>query len=225
MRSTSSTKASTSLVRGAEVDDAGTDVDLPVDPGVGGPEVAALLQPPDDLRVVGVEVGDVLTDVAERHDRELRLARERLEHGARDDRVVQQPRLGEVPSNRGAEGLGAVDTERQPELQRPEGPRVLERDVGRVQLLTVVREVLALVAERAMEILLARGRARCRRPSGDRATCGRRSRRVGALEAAEEMRCRRDARRGQPVGAVDVEPDVLARRRRRRVRRSGRRRR
>ena len=112
----------------------------------------------------------------------------------------------EVLRDRLAELWRPVHPEREPELQRTERPRVLERDVHRMQLVLLMRQVALLVRERSRERAVLPHQddpARLRqveplvRVDGDR---------VGALKAGEEAGVRRDRSGGQPVRTVHVEP-------------------
>ena len=150
----------------------------------------------------------------------MRRSVERLEVRPIGRGPMQELRLGEVPADRVAELRRAVRTEREPELQRSERTRVLEGDVGRVQLVLLVREVALFVGERLGE--------RVRLPDEGHAaglgdveplvrvdTHG-----VGALHARESVghdRCRRAARTPRRRGARCRAP-----RRCRRSARSGR---
>ena len=93
--------------------------------------------------------------MAERDDGELGLAAERLEVVVARDLLVEEPRLTEVALDRGADRRRAVRAEGEPELERAERPRVLERDVDHVVLRPLVRDVVLLVRERAVQVLAA----------------------------------------------------------------------
>ena len=135
---------------------------------------------------------------------------------------VEELGLREVAGDRVAELRRAVRAEREPQLQRAERPRVLERDVDRVQLVLLVRQVALLVRERARErvgVLREHDAARLRQVEPlvgvDRAG-------VGALEPGE---VRRRATRRRPPAARRRRRRAATRRaprRRRRSRRSGR---
>ena len=127
-----------------------------------------------------------------------------------DDEVVKQLACAHVVLDRVAERLGAVRAEREPELERPERARVLERDVD--DMCSFERS--CGMYDSSCENALRRGP----RGADEEDAAGFREEeplvgverdRVGAVEAGEEVGRRGRGRRGQPVGAVDVEPDAL----------------
>ena len=110
--------------------------------------------------------------------------------------VDQQPRLAEVALDRLPERRRAVRAERQPELQRPERPGVLERHVHGV----ILGRARAAGSPRRGRTPPAggcgRGRARRRRPWAGRATCARRATR------SRPGRARRKLARGRGAAAA-----------------------
>ena len=162
------------VVGRAEVDEAGPEADLAVDRRGRHPDAAVVLEGAHEPRVDGVQVGVALP----------RWRNGTIESGGGpqsgssrvvgDDEVVEQARLPEVVLDRVAERLRAVRPEGEPELQRPERPRVLERDVDHVAR-ALVRDVRLLVRERLGRDPPGGGRAGRRTPSAGRATCGRRA--------------------------------------------------
>ena len=92
--------------------------------------------------------------MAERDDRQRRRPAEGLEGIVGDDEVVEQPCLPQVVLDRITEGLSTVGPECEPELQRPERTRVLERDVDHMTR-ALVRDVRLLVRERLDEVVAA----------------------------------------------------------------------
>ena len=147
--------------------------------------------------------------MAEGDDRERRPAAERLEPVPCDDEVVEQLRLSHVVLDRVAKSLRAVRPEREPELERAERARVLERDVDHVLVRALVRDVRLLVRERVEEVLAAPDEEDAAGFREEEPLVGVERDRVGSIEAGEEVGRRGRRRRGQPVGAVDVEPDAL----------------
>ena len=147
-------------------------------------------------------------EVTERDDRQRRRPAQGLELGPRLDLRVQEPRLGEVARDRGAKRGCAVGAEGEPQLERPERPGVLERDVDRVRLVPLVREVVLLVRERRREVGAPSDEhdaARLRQVEPLVRVDGRR---VGTIEAGEERGRLGHRRRRQAVRAVDVQPDA-----------------
>ena len=131
---------------------------------------------------------------------------EQLQLVALLDEVGEQARLGEVALDRAAIGGQAVDAQRQPELERAERARVLERAVDRVLLPELVGDVGRLVAEGALEPL---GLAHHEHAAGlghEQPLVRVHGHGVGAGEAAEERRVALHERGRQAVGAVDVQP-------------------
>lgn len=57
----------------------------------------------------------------------------------------------DVPLDRGADRLGAVHPEREPELERPERTGVLERGLERMEPARLPRHVLGAMRERRLE--------------------------------------------------------------------------
>jgi hypothetical protein len=114
----------------AVVDDAGPQAPAAVDHGTGHVHAAVALKRADQAAVVriGVALG---RDAPERNDRERRLGDE-LQVVGRPYEVGDEPGQLEVVLDRLPERVGAVRPQRQPQLQRPEGPRVLERPLDRV---------------------------------------------------------------------------------------------
>src|SRR4029450_3277774 len=88
--------------------------------------------------------------VPEEEDRQLRL-QEKLEVVVSADLRGEKPREREVPLDGVAKGLGAVDAEGEPQLQRPERTRVLERPIDRVDLALLVEYVARRVEEPGLE--------------------------------------------------------------------------
>ena len=142
----------------------------------------------------------------------------------RDDEVVEQPCLAEVVLDRVAERLSTVGPEGEPQLQRPERPRILERDVDHVAR-ALVRDVRLLVRERLDEVAATPHEQDAARLREIEPLVGVERDRVGSVETGEPVSrprawWRRAGRRRRPRGARR-----LRRRTRRRARRSGRRRR
>ena len=210
--------------RGPEVHDARAQRVAAADDGVRDEQLAAALQPIEQLAVDRVEArvdgriadrrGELGRHVAERRDAE-RL-REQLELRRAPHGVGQRPRQAHVVADHRAIAAGADLAQRQPHLQRAEAARVLRPvvDVVRDALVEVV--VRRMVGERGAQVLgvadqRAAGLERRVEPlvriDGDR---------IGEADAGEIGR-RVLGRGGEPaVGAVDVEPDaVLAADRRR----------
>ena len=100
-----------------------------------------------------------------------------------------------------------MHAKREPELQRPERPGVLERDVGRVVLLAVVRQIGALVAEGGSEVGAVANEDDAARLRQVEPLVRVDRDRVGELDASKERFGRRDAGSRQAVGTVDVQPD------------------
>ena len=147
-----STSAATSASLVRKLTMHGPQVHAAVDGGRGDVDAGVALQLDGQPRVVRVQVGDAGGDVPERHDRELRRP-QRLQIRLSGDQLVEQRGLAQVAPHRAAEGLRAVHTERQPQLQRAERARVLERDVDGVRLVALVRQVALVMRERVMQIL------------------------------------------------------------------------
>ena len=153
-------------------------------------------------------LGHARRDVAEGDDRELRLAAEVLELVAPCDLGVEEPRLAEVPLDRGTDRLRPVRAEREPHLERAERPRVLERDVDHVVIGPLVRDVVLLVRERAVQVLVA---AYQHHPAGlrqEEPLVRVERHRVGPVETREEVSGGRSRSGRDAVGPVDVEPDA-----------------
>ena len=125
-----------------------------------------------------------------------------------DDEVVEQPRLPQVVLDRVAERLRAVGPEGEPELERPERARVLERDVDHVAGGALVRDVRLLVRERVEEVLAAAHEQDAAGLRQVEPLVGVERHRVDPVEAGEEVAGGRCGRGGEPVGAVDVQPDA-----------------
>ncbi len=141
--------------------------------------------------------------MTEGHDRKLRPA-EPLEVPARLDRLPEQAGLVQVALDRVAEGLRAVGAHREPQLQRAERARVLERDVDRVELVPLMRQVALLVREGRDEVLLV---AHEHDPAGLREVeplVRVDRRRLRARDPGEQLGAHRRGR--QAVRAVDVQP-------------------
>ena len=145
----------------------------------------------------------------ERDDRELGLAAERLEVVVREPSSLWSSRAWpRFRSTASRIACGAVGAEREPELERAERPRVLEGDVDHVPLRALVRDVRLLVRERA-------GRSSRRRTSTTPQAFGRKSHLCASsvtesARSSPAKRCPADGvvAAGEPVGAVDVEPDA-----------------
>ena len=146
--------------------------------------------------------------VAERDDRERRLAAQGLELGVSGDLGVEQARLAEVPLDRGPDRIRTVRAEREPQLERAEGSRVLERDVDHVVVGPLVRDVVLLVRERAVEVRVAANEHDAACLGEIQPLVGVQRHRVRALEAREEVPGGRCGRCRQAVRPVHVEPDT-----------------
>ena len=121
---------------------------------------------------------------------------------------MEQLRLAEVPLDRGPDGIRAVRAEREPQLERAEGARVLERDVDHVVVGTLVRNVVLLVRQSAVEVRVAANEHDATGLREIQPLVGVERHGVGALETREQMSgggCRGSR---QPVGPVHVEPDT-----------------
>ena len=171
----------------AEVDEARPQPHPTVDERRGKVHAPVRLDRLGERVVVRVEVGDARRHMADRHDRELRRLGHRLEvFGAAARRAVEQVGLAEVLRDRLAELRRAVRPEGEPELQRAERPRVLERDIHGVQLVLLVGQVPLLVREGASERRRAPAPGRPRMPWAGRATCARRPTPSRLARAREE---------------------------------------
>src|SRR5207248_9630057 len=97
-----------------------------------------------------VEVADRIVDVPEAHGRELR-ADQQLEVRRLVRQAGEEPGVADRPLDPGAERRGPMDPEREPQLQRPEWARVLERPVDRVVRTVAVEHVALAVPEGDVE--------------------------------------------------------------------------
>ena len=155
-----------------------------------------------------VEVGDACGHVPERDDRERRLAAQRLELVVPGDLGVEQACLAEVPLDRRPDRLRTVRAEREPQLERAKGPRVLERDVDHVVVGPLVRDVVLLVRERAVEVRVTANEHDAARLREIQPLVGVERHRVRALESREEVPGGRCGRCRKAVRPVHVEPDT-----------------
>ena len=105
-----------------------------------------------------------------------------------------------------------MDAERQPELQRAERARVLERAVDGVDVLAVgVRDVALVVGERGLEGVAVADQQHAAGLRHVQPLVRVDGRRVDAVEPVEQVPGERGRRGRQPVGAVDVQPHVARR--------------
>ena len=158
------------------------------------------------VRLLGV---GITQHPAEADHRERRL-HQQLEAVIGGDQLGQQLGLVEVALDRGADRVGAVHDEGQPQLQGAERARVLERAVDRVHLLAV-RDVALLVGEGPLQRLDVVDEQHAAGLGHVQPLVRVDGRRVGALKAGEARPGPRGAGRRQPVGAVDVQPHVAPR--------------
>ena len=168
-----------------------------------------LLHRPRQPQVVLV---DVTTggDPAEGHRRQLRLVDQQLESGPLPHGLRQLAGQLDGRGDRLPEGLRAVGSQRRPELQRPERPRVLHGAVDGVGVALVLDHVRRIVAEGGTqrpgvadeEDATGLGHEQpLVRVDGDR---------VGPVQPGEEVTDEVRARRRHAVSAVDVEPRAAA---------------
>ena len=147
-------------------------------------------------------------EVAEADGRQLRLD-EQLEPRVGCYEGRQQRCLRQVALDRRADRVGPVHGEREPQLQPAQRSRILERAVDRVELLAV-RHVPLVVRERVLERLDVVHQQDAARLGDVQPFVGVDGGREGAVEALEEMAGAVRGRGREAVGAVDVEPDVVA---------------
>ena len=121
---------------------------------------------------------------------------------------VEEAGLAEIALDRRADRLGPVRAKGEPDLEGAERAASTERDVDHVMFGPVARDVVLLVRERPVEVVVPADEHDAARLGQEEPLVRVERDRVGAVDAGEEVSRGRRGRRGDPVRAVDVQPDA-----------------